>query len=224
MPARGSAKENQTYCGKDGAPYMFGEPQSPGTRTDVLAVKEDQDNGMPLVDLWENHYAFMIRSHKAAAVYASLRSPVRKWKTKCMLLVGPSNMQKSALATILAPYFGNSTYRIPAKKGSGLYFDGYIGQEVAILDEMDGNRMTPTDFNQLVDEYEHSVPIHGGANTNWCPRVLIITSNYLPRYWWKNRNAAQVFQTTRRIEWTVPRLLPTTPAKLNGLALVMNHV
>lgn len=202
------------YCIKDegrlGGPYIFGDEPVQGKRNDLLAVKESIDAGATTTQLWDEHFSNMIRYHKSFDVYkqVKLNTTVRSFKTKVLLIVGPAGMQKSTLANILAHHFSPTVYTIGESRSSGLYFDGYIGQDCVILDEMDGTRMKPTLFNLLCDENAASVPQLGKPDVNWAPHVLIICSNYLPRYWWKKRNAEQVKQTTRRIDWTVGRFRP----------------
>ena len=68
------------------------------------------------------------------------------------------------------------------------------------MDEFDGSRMKPTDFNELCDEHEYVLPVHGSAGHQMVSKYIFIGSNYLPKQWWKNRNPHQLRQTTRRID------------------------
>lgn len=210
---KGTPLENMTYCKKGGDFLEFGQPTSQGERSDLLAVKESIDTGFTLPQLWDAHFGQMTRYHRSFTVYLQIRTNnvQRHWQTRCLLLVGLAGMQKTTIADVLAPFLGTGIYRVPLAKSSGLYFDGYTGQEVVILDEMDGNRMAPTRFNDLIGHTPATVLICGAADVNWAPRYVIICSNYLPRYWWKKRSEEQQLQTTRRIHWTVPRLRPIKP-------------
>lgn len=212
IKAGGTPDQNRIYCTKDNDYIEFGECPKQGKRSDLMSAKADMDAGASPRKMWEEHFSTMIRYHKSISVYSSIRSPKRSWKTICFLIVGPSGKAKTTLAHILARVLGDDIFIVPAAKGSGLYFDGYAGHSIAILDEMDGSAMKPTFFNGLVDKFEYSVPIHGSANVNWCPRYLFITSNYLPKYWWKGRTPLQQEQTYRRIEVIIPRLRPVPPA------------
>lgn len=209
--AKGSARDNYVYSGKDSVPIELGKPFTPGVRNDLVECKKSIDEGLRGKALWDRHFSTMVHNHRALEKYMSLSVPVRKWKTKVMLIIGPPGKQKSTLAKILAPYFGETVWTVPETKGSGLYFDGYVGQQVVILDEMDGTRMKPTMFNGLCDEFEFSVPVHFSSNVPWCPNVLIVISNYHPKYWWKKRNQNQLKQTMRRIDWIVGRFDPIVP-------------
>lgn len=207
--AKGTAQQNKAYCSKEegrlGGPYEYGTIPSPGKRNDLLALKDDIDNGLPEDQLWARNFSNMTRYHKLAKVYQELKIAPRTKKPVVLLLVGPSGAGKSRFAFALAKYLGLTTYVVPPTKGgSGLRFDGYNQQDVCIIDEVDGSSFTPTFFNLLCDWYEMKVPIHGSANLQFTSPYILLCSNYLPKYWWKNRSSDQIKQTTRRIDATIP--------------------
>ncbi len=209
-PCSGSPEQNITYCQKDGDYVEYGHrPQGQGGRSDLLSLKRAIDEGSSVPKLWEDHFSTMMRYNRGAAIYKKLKATARSRKTFCLFICGPPGLQKTTLANIIAKsYSPNSVYTVPDSKGSGLYFDGYDGQQCVILDEMDGVRMKPTLFNGLADAFEYSVPVHGAGNVNWNPTLLIVISNYAPKYWWRKRTADQLLQTTRRIDWTIKRIRP----------------
>lgn len=195
----GDQASNIKYCTKEGDFIEFGEKKNQGARSDLAALRAAVDVGTPELQLWQDHFSTMTRYHKGVNIYRSLLVPERNWQTIVILIVGPPGRGKTNTAFALAKGFGEPLFVIPETKGSGLYFDMYQGQPIVLLDEMDGGRMKPTLFNGLCDSKPYTVPIHGTGNVNWCPRVIIITSNYLPKYWWRKRNPTQIVQTTRRI-------------------------
>lgn len=113
-------------------------------------MKADIDAGMKEEDLWDHHYANMVRYSKSVKVYSELKIKPRTTKPTTILLVGPSGTGKSRFAYGLAQYLGLTVYVVPPTKGgSGLRFDGYNQQDVCIIDEVDGSSFTPTFFNLL---------------------------------------------------------------------------
>lgn len=206
-PARGSDEDNERYCTKDetrlDGPYRHGirVPRAGGRggRSDLIGIKRKLDDGRSMAEIREDHFGDWIRYGKRLAEYRRISTAPRERKTKCFLFVGPAGTGKSTLMKLIAKGVG-SVYKVPAKKGSGLYFDDYDGQDVMIVDEFDGNLMPPTFFNLLVDEHECVLPVHGGAGHQMVSGYIFIGSNYAPKYWWRRRTSAQLRQTTRRID------------------------
>lgn len=184
--ARGTAKQNRVYSGKeDKNPFEKGVPQQQGLRADLMEVKARIDDGETDEELWTECLPTMVRFHKAFAVYKKIKSAKRDWVTNVILFVGPTDTHKSHLAHILGNSGAFGTfYVVPTTKGSGLYFDGYDEHDCILIDEMDGNRCTPTFLNGLCDRYEFSVPVHGNGNVAFLARTIIICSNYMPKDWW----------------------------------------
>lgn len=219
---RGTAKQADHYCRKpvDGCvcqhcederaapthlegPWSMGEMSHQGTRADLLEVKRELDRGTPLKRIADEFFPEWVRFGKSFTEFKRQHTRPRDFKSICIVLVGPSGTGKSRTAITLASYLG-SVYVTPAKKGSGLYFDDYDGQDVLLLDEFDGSNMPPTFFNLLVDRYECTLPCHGGAGHQMVSKFVIIGTNYLPKFWWKRRSPVQLKQTMRRIDALIP--------------------
>jgi len=218
--ARGSDKDNEDYCTKEETrehgPFRWGtrvpHAGKKGGRSDLMAVKKALDEGTTQKQLWQDHFPDMLRYQKAFKEYKRATTEPRNFKTTVILLIGPSGTGKSRTAYTLASYIsGGHFYVVPDKSGSGnMWCDDYAGEEVMILDEMDGCRMRPGYWNQLADRYECVLPSHGGVGHQMRAKYLIVTTNYHPKYWWKRRNADQVKQTMRRIDLII-KMIPPQP-------------
>jgi len=191
--ARGSAQSNLDYCTKEdtrvGGPYFFGaiNLKGQGNRTDLAALKDAVDDGASKRELYESHFETFSRCEKFVINYKRFRSVKRDWLMTVFLFVGTPGTGKTRTAVELASMLGEY-YMVPATKGSGLYWDDYDGQTSIILDEMDGNRCTPTFLNSLCDRYPFEVPVHGSAGHQFCSKFIFICSNYMPKYWWKKHD------------------------------------
>jgi len=204
---RGTQEQAIRYAKKEDTrvdgPWEFGTPKEQGKRSDLLEVKEKLDLKIPLRQLHQEHFGTFIRNGRALKEYKRQITAPRDFKSKVFLFIGPPGKGKSTLMKRLAKYVAGSddgVYKAPMPKGSGQYYDDYDGQDVMILDEFDGSRMRPTEFNDLCDEHECVLTVHGGAGHQMVSKYIFIGTNYLPGKWWKNRNPNQVRQTMRRID------------------------
>jgi len=104
-----------------------------------------------------------------------------------ILLYGPPNCGKTRLFYD-TEMPGDDYVRISC--ASGYWFDGYEGQEAALLDDFDGraSKWTLAQTLQTLDRYVFMVPIKGGF-TKWNPERIYVTTNIHPFGWfeWENR-------------------------------------
>jgi len=216
--ARGSDQENEDYCTKpetrEHGPFRWGtrvpHAGKKGGRTDLLALQQGLDQGKSQKELMKTQFGTMSRLYKFANEYRRIMTKERDFKTLVILLVGPAGTGKSRTALTLCSLLG-TTYKVPEKHGSNnMWCDDYQGEDVMWIDEMDGSRMTPTNFNQLADRYPCVVPAHGSAGHQFISKYLVICSNYHPKFWWRKRNPDQVKQTMRRIDLVI-KMIPPRP-------------
>lgn len=193
------------YCSKadtrEAGPWTHGERgavKRQGQRTDIEDVQKRLKDGESLSTIADDHFQLFLQYGRGLREYQAMQMKERTHAPAVWLFVGLSGWGKSRTARAIAEHIG-SVYYVSQPKGSGLYWDGYAQQKTVVLDEMDGNVMTPTMFNRLCDHAPTTVAIHGGQVSFNSP-LIILTSNYLPKYWWKNRKGDQVTQTMRRIQ------------------------
>lgn len=188
----------------------YGTLMHAGKRTDIDAVKRDIEAGMSELELYKKHMSQMLRFGNGYMNYKRLCAPPRDTYTSIILILGDSRVGKTRMARILynSGMFGDGLYVVPEAK-SILYFDGYDGQEVVLLDEMDGSRMKPTMLNNLTDRYEYSIPVHGKANVQFVAKTIIIISNYSYEHWWADSKAYLPFEERLR-EWGCRFVIPNS--------------
>lgn len=241
---RGTAKQARHYCMKEDptcdcniciaeraaptfveGPWEFGEMSHQGQRADLMEIQRDLDRGVSLQQISRNNFPEFVRFGSAFKNYKRMNTAKRDFKPLVILICGPSGTGKSRFAHKLGKMLG-SFYKIPDKH-TGFWCDDYDGEDVFFIDEMNGNKCTPEFFNGLIDRYEFVVPSHGSAGHQLISRYIIIATNYAPKYWWKKRNADQVKQTMRRIDWVMPFIAPIRPklpqfVRVNGISESVN--
>jgi len=222
--AKGSPEQNQNYCKKDegriGGPYEFGEvSKGQGARNDLVVVRDAIRDGATVAELYDEHFAPFVRYERAFLNYKRFCQSPRDFKTVVVLLVGTPGTGKTRFAHRLMDYLGTK-YVVPPPKGSGLYFDQYMGETSCLIDEMDGNVMTPTFFNLIADRYPLTVPVHGAAGLQFVSRFLFLTSNFHPKFWWK-RGLFNIEALFRRLDIVI-KFIPPKPRNARPSVIYVN--
>lgn len=175
--ARGSPKQNVEYCSKDGDFEQFGElSRGQGSRSDLLAVKKDIDDGATMPDIWNLHFPSAVKYHRAFEKYIEIKKPPRSGMPEVIIYWGATGTGKSRRA------FENN----PGAywKAQDTWWDGYCGQSVVILDEFYG-WLSCAFLLRLLDRYPLDVQIKGGY-TRMVATKFVFTSNHHPDEWWSN--------------------------------------
>lgn len=217
------------HCRKEAAtptklegPWTFGQMSAQGQRADLLEIKREIDRGVSMKRLWRDEYSFptMVKYHRAFETYMRVSTAPRDHKPCVFLVIGPAGMGKTRTAIELAQNLG-SWYIVPPK-ATGFWCDDYAQQTSFIIDEMNGSKMTPEFFNQLVDWAPMNVPSHGSAGHQFTSKYVFVCTNYHPKYWWKHRTVDNVKQTMRRIDVIIkmfppPKVVHACPHCKNGI-------
>jgi len=83
-------------------------------------------------------------------------------------------------------------------KSGSLWFDGYEGQKVLILDDFDAEVCSVSFLKNLLDKYKLRLQVKGGHT--WAAwNTVVVTSNQHPRHWWNLLDAVQIDALKRRI-------------------------
>lgn len=196
--AKGTAAQNLAYCSKqDNKPFISGSPMVQGARTDLYAFKEALDNGANMMDLAELDFGTLCRNRRALESYHRD-------------LIGSRDYQKPTVICRWGESGSGKTRFIydnhPPDQiwcwGGDRWFDGYVGQEIALFDDFDGSEMNFRTFLRVLDRYAIQVPVKG-AFVAWRPKIIYITSNYSPRHWFKEVTGTSIDALIRRIDETL---------------------
>lgn len=181
--AKGSAKENKTYCSKEegrlAGPWELGEMPEQGKRNDLKELQEALDSGKPITEVSKEHFAHYMRYNRGIEKYQLLHTKPRDHAMIVEVLWGPTGVGKTRQAKEENP----DAYFKCRSNGKNNWWDGYINQEVVVVDEFYG--WFSWDFMlRLCDRYPLSVETKGGA-VQFVAKKIIFTSNDHPKEWYK---------------------------------------
>jgi hypothetical protein len=188
--AKGSPRQNQTYCSKEGDFAEFGDcPGGQGTRTDLAQLHADIKAGKTMQEIQDKHWAAYLKYHRAIQHAILLRSKVRDWEVDVRVYWGTTGLGKTRRAIEEA---AQDVYIHSGEK----WFDGYDGGD-AIFDDFGGSEFKLTYLLKLLDRYPMRVPVKGGY-VQWKPKRIWITSNRSPDDWYPNAHSEHIVALRRR--------------------------
>jgi hypothetical protein len=193
LPAKGSAQENICYCTKsdsrlngsptDVGPFFFPSADAAsagkGSRTDLKQTARDILQGKtpePVI---------MLKYPRGVEKLQRMRLPKRDWKTEVIIIYGPTDTGKTALAKKLGSQDGMNFYFLPASldpKDQLKWFDDYNGEETVIIEEFVSSPENRSFMLRLMDRHEMKVAVKGSM-VQFAPKRLIFTLNFDPKPW-----------------------------------------
>jgi len=174
----GSPEKNEAYCSKqDPSPFVKGTLPKPGRRNDLESAYASLAGGATMRQMAEEHGVEVIKYHKGLIAVRSLLVEARTEAPKVVWLFGPTGIGKSRVTIEFATKHFGGDYWMSC--GSLQWFDGYDGQNVAILDDFRGKHCPFSVLLRLLDRYSFRVPYKGGF-VEWNPKVIFITCPYSP--------------------------------------------
>ncbi len=182
-PRRGSRDSARLYCTKEesaikGTQVEFGMWREDITRKRKLCdlLKQPEMTLDDLIAIVPHEYC---RYHRGMEKLFMRRAAAKAKEFRTVIVdvyVGPTGSGKTKKASEFADH-----YFMPAS--DTLWFDGYEGQKVLVIDDFYGNIKYGI-FLRMLDGYELQMPIKGGFV--WAQWVhVIITSNAEPKDWYQ---------------------------------------
>lgn len=224
-PRKGTHQQAAAYCTKESTrkdgPWELGAEldewvnKQRGKRNDLLALKRKLDEGKTETEIATDEDTFPVwckYRHVVKAYRVLTRQNERDWPTFTQVYWGPPGTGKSRRALSEA---GPGAYWLPKPATNGmLWFDGYEGQEVVVIDEFYG--WIQRDIMQrLCDRYPYLVQTKNGT-TPFLAKKIIITSNEHPVAWWHKVGLGAMQRrlegTLGKIEEMVTAWVPPAPA------------
>lgn len=201
---RGSAKQADSYCRKaesrvEGTePSSSGEMSSQGTRTDLEEVRCMIEAGADDMEIAEAHFgnylryssgfqkyrnAFLMRGRMTSGAVYQPKEVIVYWGK-----AGAGKTRK-----VWEECKGQEIFVKPA----GKWFDGYMNQKVALIDDFTGDVELGL-FLKALDGYPTRVEVKN-CHSFWNPEKIYITSNLSPEEWYPEANQDQHEAIRRRI-------------------------
>lgn len=185
-PRKGTKVQALEYCKKDKNFTEFGTPSSQGKRTDLLALRDEINNGRTVQDIrWNDPLTY----HQYGRTLEALENDVnkKKWRkkmTKGIWYWGPTGSGKSYRA--FQNYTPETHYNVPNDHG---WWDNYCGQETVILNDFRGE----IPYNKLLDlcdEWPCEINRRNRPPLPFTSSIIIVTSSLHPSMVY-NRRAAE---------------------------------
>lgn len=192
--ARGTDEECIAYCTKEDATHVGGPYWWPDearvralkerARMDLYDMCEMVDAGKSMKDIYDADPAGYARNHRYLVAAKRARfgladdAPLRE-RVRVLCVYGPPGIGKSTWV------YTQITQKVfcPAITETGtVWFDGYIGEEVLLLDDYKG-QLEYSIFNRIVDRWPYMAPVKGGFVSALWTTVVILT-NVQPHAWY----------------------------------------
>jgi len=185
--ARGSREQCIAYCSKqddtylDG-PWEFGSKDvKPGKRTDLDAASADFKSVLAvsgasaaMASLANDHTGCFVKFHRGfQALSTQLTSQQAPRDVRSFFIYGPTGTGKTAFVYDSFGWSSSDVYALSSQ--SPIWFDGYAGQRVLLIDEYSGHVPRET-LLRILDRYPYGAPVKG-STVNACWDLVFITSN-----------------------------------------------
>lgn len=180
----GTAKQASDYCKKDGKFQEFGTISQQGARNDLALVAEAIKAGSSISEVALSHPEQYIKYHAGIDKLSFLHSTANheRWRNvEVHVYWGPPGTGKTRRAYEENP----ELFDIVMTGSEKMWFDGYQGEPVLLLDEMSANAVNYQLLLRLLDGYPMRLPVKGAfINAKWTK--VIITSNKAVESWFPN--------------------------------------
>lgn len=200
---RGSQEQAISYCKKwdtrvaHTEPYEYGEPRAQGKRTDLEGFKGAVMNGAKMRDLLDDHWGVIARYPKFYQTLTLMNRPQRTTPLVVSLLIGETGLGKTR--SVMETHGTSDDFYCAALNNGTMWFDTYDGQGVVLLDDFSGasSHFPLCSLLRLLDRYPLLVPTKGG-HTWWLPNEVFVTTNILPKLWYKWENRGEQYKALAR--------------------------
>lgn len=202
-PRRGTVQECIDYCTKTESriagtsPIILGSQRQDGggggsNRGDAI---EDLKRHRSLRRTASEYTDIFIRHHRGLAALLQQTATYYDGPRNVIVLIGTPGCGKTRWVRDNVTNDPERAYwKDPTVNN---YFDGYNGQETAVIDDFSG-WIPYTTMLRIMDRYRAQVDVKG-TFAPWNVRTMVITTNREINTWWKEMDDVMIQAVTRRI-------------------------
>ena len=200
---RGTQAEAIAYCKKDDTrvahtePYEEGEPRSQGKRIDLEGFKDEVMRGKRKRDLLDDHVGIIARYPKFYETLTMMNRPERSTELVVTLLIGETGLGKTR--SIMEKYGKDEDFYVAPLNNGTMWYDTFDGHTKVLLDDFSGaaSHISLCSLLRLLDRYPVLVPTKG-SHTWWLPNEVFVTTNIMPKDWYKWENRGEQYKALAR--------------------------
>lgn len=189
---RGTQKQAEEYCKKDGDFCEIGRKKEQGKRSDISALYGELEDGACMADILELRPNY--QNIRIGEKYLSYREKGRTQDPIVWWCHGATGTGKTREAVKAFPraWLSSNTLR---------WWDGYDGHEAIIIDDFRRDFCTFHYLLRALDRYDFRVEYKGGSRS-LVARFITITCPYTARELWERQTDEEIGQLERRITFS----------------------
>ncbi len=198
---RGSQEQAIAYSKKEDTridgPFEFGEPRQQGKRLDLESFKDEVQAGKRKRDLIDDHVGIIARYPKFYEQLTMMNRPRRTTELVVSLLIGDTGLGKTR--SIMERFESDEDFYVAPLNNGTMWYDTFDGHTKVLLDDFGGasSHISLCSLLRLLDRYPVLVPTKG-SHTWWLPDEVFVTTNILPKNWYKWESRGEQYKALAR--------------------------